>query len=637
MEVFCRNVPTHLKKHHLKKELMPILAGFDILAFDCRVKDKGGHATITIPDIDKAMLFLERYQQKKGQQRKGQQKPPHQQLRILGTIIFVEEGKYKPDSFLLSALQNEETERRSRPRRPISKSGGSAVQIPKQFPTYCLSCGHFDFSQTGPVFVEHWRLPIGGHIKFGSTKLTLTLPKTMYSYLKLDFNYSALGDCIYMSDSSDPTITFYSFISPHVYDASFAALPPHPRAARSVTSSRPADKRKRICFLDANHRMVVSSCFVYRVRLAYPSDLRFVPSLSSNRNIPSFERWKDTTIQPSSSYATLLSEFIVAISQQPFSFIVKFQLQMLVWNGELPINKVINIFPYVRDFLSRHKDEYVAKILKELPRRLVPPTPHADIADVQLERIIEILHEIEDSDHYFNPNYLHQNQVEIHRASVSPTGIYLDGPNPEAKNRVLRKYSAYSNHFLRVRFIEETGDMMMYDMSSNLDDIFQGRFREVLRDGIIIAGRHYSFLGFSHSSLRSRTCWFMAPFEDNGEVITVASLIPRLGDFSHIKSPAKFAARLGQTFSDTLTSIPIETHLVKKLPDVERNGRVFSDGCGTISKEILKMIRPHYPRHAAVAPTVFQIRFSGKIIPGLLEIKRQLISLFRRQRNVVSG
>lgn len=618
MDVFCRNVPTHVKKHHLKKELTPILADFDILAFECRVHAKGGHATITISDIDKATRFLTKYQQKKGPQKKGQE------LKIFGTTIFVEEGRHKPDPFLLSSLQNEETERRSRPHRPMPASGGSAVHVLKKFPIFNLSCGRFVFSDTGPVFVERWKMASSGHVKFGPTKMTVTITQSMYSYFKLDFNYLAFDDCIYLGDNRMPSITFSLHYSPHMYNVPFPTLPPHPRAARLMASSRPADKKTRLGFLDPDHKLAVSSCFVYRVVLANPSDLSLIPKLSSNRNIPPFERWNDTLFNPDVPYATELQGFLVTLSKQSFPFIIKFQLQMLVWNGELPMMRAVELFPFVKKLLSRRKDEYVAKIIKDLPRRLVHPTPHADIADVRLDRIVETLHQIEDSHalDYFkpgHPGYLHHNQVEIHRASVTPSGIYLDGPNPEAQNRVLRKYSAYSSYFLRVRFIEESGDMMMYDMSSNLDEVFRGRFREVLRDGIIIAGRHYVCLGFSHSSLRSRTCWFMAPFEDCGEVITVEKLIPRLGDFTHIRSPAKLAARLGQTFSDTLTSIPIEKHMVKKLPDVERNGRVFSDGCGTISKEILRRIHRDYPRDATVCPTVFQIRFSGKITQGLTE------------------
>jgi hypothetical protein len=106
----------------------------------------------------------------------------------------------------------------------------------------------------------------------------------------------------------------------------------------------------------------------------------------------------------------------------------------------------------------------------------------------------------------------------------------------------------------------------------------------------------------------------MAEFCADGELITTEKLIPKLGNFQHINSPARFAARIGQTFSDTLTSISVGPEFVKIIPDVQRNDRVFSDGCGIISKEVLWKIYRDYPRRAAVRPTVFQIRFSGKIM-----------------------
>lgn len=152
----------------------------------------------------------------------------------------------------------------------------------------------------------------------------------------------------------------------------------------------------------------------------------------------------------------------------------------------------------------------------------------------------------------------------------------------------------------------------MYDMTSNLDGIYYDRFRMILRDGIIIADRHFKFLGFSHSSSRARTCLLMANFVCNGELMDVSRMIHKLGNFQHIYSPAKFAVKIGQTFSDTMTSIAIDPRIVRSADDVERNGRVFSDGCGTLSKEVLWKIYREYPRRALVRPTVFQIRLSGK-------------------------
>lgn len=118
------------------------------------------------------------------------------------------------------------------------------------------------------------------------------------------------------------------------------------------------------------------------------------------------------------------------------------------------------------------------------------------------------------------------------------------------------------------------------------------------------------FLGFSHSSLRARTCWFMAPFVKDGTLIFAQRVIKDLGDFSLIPSPAKCAARIGQAFSQTFSSITIKTFSI--IPDVERNGRTFSDGCGTCSSDVLKEVWKNYPQARGLKPTVLQIRFQGE-------------------------
>jgi hypothetical protein len=105
----------------------------------------------------------------------------------------------------------------------------------------------------------------------------------------------------------------------------------------------------------------------------------------------------------------------------------------------------------------------------------------------------------------------------------------------------------------------------------------------------------------------------MAPFVHEGIPQLYQMVIASLGDFSHIHSPAKCAARIGQAFSDTPDAIPLEPIKVKGLPDIERNGRVFSDGVGTFSESVLEQIWDHLPSKHVVKPTVFQIRFRGKI------------------------
>ena len=178
---------------------------------------------------------------------------------------------------------------------------------------------------------------------------------------------------------------------------------------------------------------------------------------------------------------------------------------------------------------------------------------------------------------------------------------------------MLRRYDDHTDYFMRVEFSEENGDPIMFDQTASLDQIYRSRFKNVMLDGLIVGGRKFEFLGFSHSSLRSQTCWYMAAFTTvHGEMVDARNIIDKLGDFGEIRVPAKCAARIGQAFSDTLTSIEISPHDVEIIADVERGDRVFSDGVGTLSYAALNKIWQEYALYAKVKPTVFQIRVSGK-------------------------
>jgi hypothetical protein len=205
------------------------------------------------------------------------------------------------------------------------------------------------------------------------------------------------------------------------------------------------------------------------------------------------------------------------------------------------------------------------------------------------------------------------NVAIIHRAKVTPAGIRLAGPEAEANNRVLRKYPQYHEYFLRVQFCDEDGETVRFNPKISNEKVFHKRFKDVFARGISIAGRTYSFLGFSHSSLRAHSCWFMAPFVlDDGTLMWDRLLIKELGNFDHIRSPAKCAARIGQVFSDTRTAVAIDSAIVKRAKDVEANGRVFSDGVGTMSYSLMEKIWEHLPKFHLVKPTLFQIRYQGE-------------------------
>ena len=104
----------------------------------------------------------------------------------------------------------------------------------------------------------------------------------------------------------------------------------------------------------------------------------------------------------------------------------------------------------------------------------------------------------------------------------------------------------------------------------------------------------------------------MSPFSMDNVLMHARLVINHLGDFSHIRSPAKCAARIGQAFSQALNSIQIPLEAVERIPDVERNGRTFSDGVGTCSQDILHLIWEYSSRSRSLKPTILQIRFQGR-------------------------
>ncbi len=199
----------------------------------------------------------------------------------------------------------------------------------------------------------------------------------------------------------------------------------------------------------------------------------------------------------------------------------------------------------------------------------------------------------------------------IHKIIVTPCGTYLAGPEPEPTNRVLRRYADRIEHFARVVFQDEDGGSVRYDPRASQSIVYDERFKGVLNRGILIAGRMFSFLGFSHSSLRSQSCWFMAPIFAEGTMKLPEHILRELGDFSNIRIPAKCAARIGQNFTDTNATVDLVRANVGTLPMIERGGYDFSDGVGTISHELLRRIWRVYGQRRLLKPTAIQIRYKG--------------------------
>ncbi|KAJ5306292.1 hypothetical protein N7508_005307 [Penicillium antarcticum] len=193
-------------------------------------------------------------------------------------------------------------------------------------------------------------------------------------------------------------------------------------------------------------------------------------------------------------------------------------------------------------------------------------------------------------------------------ARVTPTTIYYNTPSVDASNRIVRKYSEVADHFLRVRFTDEkTEGRINSSMNDNNNEVFSN-VKRTLSNGITIGDRHYEFLAFGNSQFREHGAYFFA----KGGPITAASIRAWMGQFSHIRNVAKYAARLGQCFSTTraFSSTNVD---VARCEDIVRNGYLFSDGVGKISKFLAQMAKNELNIKTPTQhlPSAFQFRLGG--------------------------
>ncbi|KAJ2991459.1 hypothetical protein NUW58_g2506 [Xylaria curta] len=206
--------------------------------------------------------------------------------------------------------------------------------------------------------------------------------------------------------------------------------------------------------------------------------------------------------------------------------------------------------------------------------------------------------------------------VWIRKVVITPSAMYLSTATPEASNRVLRHFAQYHDRFLRVQFTDELtkGRIFSSPNSAQQNSLFNRVYR-TLANGIQVAGRHFEFLTFGNSQLRENGAYFFSPTDH----IDCNQIREWMGDVTHIKVVAKYAARLGQCFSTTraFTDSPI-SQSVQKIPDITRNNWCFTDGVGKISPKLAEYVAKRHRLTKMAVPSAFQFRLGGS--KGLLVV-----------------
>ena len=538
-------------------------------------------------------------------------------LMFQGTLLLCSLSNKPPDPLALKSLEMDAKVRQTRTKEPAK---GHTAPTHRTLECSSVSCGVWEYIGSALVFTSYLNWRVHGNVRFGAKSAVIRMDTGQ----RIDIPYSTV-QAITAEGLPRPAMTITLTEAPHFFQSTDNA-----GTTLSMDSSdlseligmliiRPqrVPSRKRLPGLSSEHQKVAGSCLVYQIGLVNSTFGEQMKALSHARGIPPTIRRHIDIHTPKERYGVEMSRLLQAFSTlyAGLPFAVKFQVQKLAQNGYLPLNKVFALLPEIERLSTRSEARVCVNAIRRLFQQIPYPGPETEAEEFQLEDLIYLLRDNEERsksrDVYLDKPTGSEEVAIIHRATVTPAGTYLDGPEPESNNRVLRKYPEHHDHFIRVQFSDEDGMQVQYNPEVSNDGIFYGRFKKVLNDGISIGGRQFAFLGFSHSSLRAQSCWFMAPFLHNGRLLFDRMVIEGLGDFSHIRCPAKCAARIGQAFSETPTAITLAPRVAKEMNDVERNGRVFSDGVGSVSMSVLQQIWDGLPSAKRNKASVFQIRYSG--------------------------
>ncbi|GAB2240730.1 hypothetical protein Droror1_Dr00021248 [Drosera rotundifolia] len=223
---------------------------------------------------------------------------------------------------------------------------------------------------------------------------------------------------------------------------------------------------------------------------------------------------------------------------------------------------------------------------------------------------------------------LNKNVMSCHRALVTPTKIYLLGPELESSNYVVKNFAAHALDFMRVTFVEEDWGRLHPVVVSTYthQGIFAKPYRtgiyhrilSVLREGIVIGDKKFEFLAFSASQLRSNAVWMFA----SNDKVKAEDIRNWMGSFTKIRSISKCAARMGQLFSSSKQTLVVPSQDVDAIPDIEVTtdgvNYCFSDGIGKISSSFARQVAQKCGLNHS--PSAFQIRYGG--YKGVIAVDR---------------
>ena len=188
--------------------------------------------------------------------------------------------------------------------------------------------------------------------------------------------------------------------------------------------------------------------------------------------------------------------------------------------------------------------------------------------------------------------------MRVQRCVITPTYILFTPYVLEEGNRILRENVKSINYAMICGFKMDSLEEARWNNKFLMEYI-----KFILSTGFKIGEKRFSFFNYSQSQFRNMSCWLLT---------NPSEVLSKIGDFSEIKQLSKYAARISQTLTTTIKTVPIGKDLIKDYQDdiKTKDGKyTFSDGVGKMSYKIAKQISDKLKLN--YVPSCFQGRFLG--------------------------
>ncbi|KAL8665875.1 MAG: hypothetical protein Q9168_007611 [Polycauliona sp. 1 TL-2023] len=501
MEVFVRNIQQEATEKQVKQFFRPILAELDINVFNCSKPRNQGYAKITIPDRQLGQRFLNNH---------GQVVPGHRGFKTVKKGLFhmnrplnCSLSTTPADEYILRSLSQEQAGKDLAARRPNTKAPRVADKHSRRvFNFNVIYCGAMDYIGDELTFAPCYAKVSTGRLAFGRRFVRVDFDPSDASTpaKQMEIPYSSIRSLM-MGRSTSSLMTFSLTEAPKIYeqiqDGNDLIDRVNQLGLNRLRKKQNVPERRRTMAIDPSHGAIVASCLCYRFHVG-SADIPSILALKRLPGYPDVVSW-DVRMLQRVAFQTQMTEFNAKLNGtewRAYPFELKFQLQRLAQNGYLPPYKVLLLMRKIRKSFVDADNSSLADAIRKLFSQIPYPGAETEASELSVNTLQELLMNnykkvLREKEYAKDLTTQYEQIAMIYKAMVTPAGVYLSGPEPEIKNRVLRTYSDFTSYFLQVTFADENGEPMRYERTTSLNSVYHERFKVVLEGNITIAGRPY--------------------------------------------------------------------------------------------------------------------------------------------------